>query len=401
MDKQDNFRLYILLPVLIAIYETSAYLANDMYLPALPTIQAYLNSSIENAQDTISIWFLGTSLFQFIIGPLADRYGRRPVLFSGTVIFLLGSILCATSVSIEQFYLGRFLQGLMVPTCIITSYAIIHEFLPTRKAIQVLAWMGSIVIIGPAIGPLFGSFVLEFAGWQMIFWVLLITAIVPAIGLYKVMPESKNIGKEHQIDFIKIFKRYASLFANKNFMCFTLIFAINLFPPISWIVAGPFLVIKKYGMKSADFSIIQIQVFGAYAVSCLIANKLIEKTSIKRMLFFGQKICLFGSLFCLCLSFVYENNLDIIVASLVLFSIGNAFVLAVSNRMAIESSSFPKGVVVSGYSMIISIATTFISKFITEVYDFGITEFCFYIATFAIISSILVFVVKDNVNESV
>lgn len=400
MERINDRKLFFFFPLLIALYETTAYLSNDMFLPALPEIKEDLNITTEEAQNALTIWFLGTALFQIIIGPLSDRYGRRPVLFTGAGIFTVGCIICAVTKNIDLFFLGRFLQGLMVPTCIITSYAILHEFFPTKKTIQILTLMGSIVIIGPAIGPLLGSMVLMQWDWPAIFWILLVLALIPIMGLYKIMPESENIGEQHHINLIHIIKRYLKLFSNRAFMGYSFIFSLNLFAPISWIVAGPFLAIEKHAIGETKFGLIQIQIFGAYAVSCLLVNRFLEKFEPVPLMRYGQIICVSSAIIGILLGSILPENLNVVVTALVLNSLGNGFVLAVSNRMAIETSTLPKGVVIAGFSMIISISTTLTSKFITMVYNFGVSEFCYFMAFASIMSMLIMVLLSKKTNTT-
>ncbi|MEQ9116408.1 MAG: MFS transporter [Rickettsiales bacterium] len=376
---KTDFGLYVLFPIFVALYETSAYLSNDMYLPALPEIRRFLGVSVEQAQDTLTMWFLGTCLFQLFVGPVSDKYGRRPILFAGAGIFVLGCLISAVAENIYLFNLGRFMQGFMVPTCLITAYAILHEYFSTQKAIQVLAWMGSIIIIGPAIGPLLGSIILMKAQWQIIFYVLIICAVIPVLVLYKVMPESQELSRDKPLNFKDIFGNYKQLVLNKQVVGYSLIFSFNIFAPIAWIVAGPFLVIETFHMSEADFGFIQLEVFGTYAAACLVVNKISTKYDPFKLLKTGHKICIISSVSAVILSYIFIDNLKVITVMLILISVGNAFVLPVANRLSVESSRLPKSYVVSFFFMVIGLSTTFTSKFISEVFDFNIQEFCYLI----------------------
>ena len=106
---------------------------------------------------------------QLIVGPLADRYGRRPVPLIGGVFFLLSSLGCALAADIYWLIFARFVQGISVCSMMVPGYASIHDLYDDEKAIQILVWMGTVAIIVPAIGPLFGGFILLFATWRWVF----------------------------------------------------------------------------------------------------------------------------------------------------------------------------------------------------------------------------------------
>src|ERR1700722_8603518 len=93
----------VLFPFILVFYEIIHYLANDMYLPALPILAKELKISTHVAQMTITTWFLGAASMHLILGPLSDRIGRRPVLLSGGILFIVSTFYCAMTSDIRFF----------------------------------------------------------------------------------------------------------------------------------------------------------------------------------------------------------------------------------------------------------------------------------------------------------
>lgn len=181
-----------LFPLCLILYELPLYFATNMYLPALPGVsQAFkINSSL--AQFTIAIWFLGASCFQIFLGPLADHFGRRRVLLSSGLFFVIASIICATTQYIGIFIIARFIQGCVVSSILVTGYAAIHELLDTEQAIKTLAWMGGVTVLAPAVGPFLGSLFISLFSWRNIFFLLAIIAALALYMLYLYMPETQE-----------------------------------------------------------------------------------------------------------------------------------------------------------------------------------------------------------------
>jgi len=145
-------------PLLLVIYEIANYLSNDMYLPALPQMMDELGLDAKQAQLTLTAWFFGSASMPLIIGVMADRFGRRPILLLGGMVYVLATIACALSTNGTMLLIARLIEGGMVPSMMVAGYACIHELYEQKEAIRILALMGSISVLAPALGPLFVFF---------------------------------------------------------------------------------------------------------------------------------------------------------------------------------------------------------------------------------------------------
>lgn len=145
-----NKRITLLFPLSLILYELPLYLSNNLFLPALPEITKSFQVTNATAQLSIAYWFLGASVFQVLLGPLSDHYGRKKILLSAGVLFLCVTLLCSLTHSITWFLVGRFFQGCVVSTILIAGYATIHEFMEREQAVKTISWMGSITILAPA-----------------------------------------------------------------------------------------------------------------------------------------------------------------------------------------------------------------------------------------------------------
>jgi MFS transporter, DHA1 family, multidrug resistance protein len=123
-----------LFPFIFVFYEITHYLANDMYLPAMPRLVADLQTTTHLGQQTITVWFLGTAALQLLLGPLSDRLGRKPILFLGGLIFILSTLICALTSNIHLFLIARFFQGTAVCAVITAGYSSIHELYDQIRA---------------------------------------------------------------------------------------------------------------------------------------------------------------------------------------------------------------------------------------------------------------------------
>ena len=231
-------------PLLLVMYEIATYLSNDMYLPALPDMMQDLGLTMKQAQLTLTTWFVGSATLPLVLGVVSDRYGRRPVLLIGGLIYIAATIFCAITTDNNQLLIARFIEGAAIPSMMVAGYACIHEFYEQKEAIRILALMGSVTILAPALGPLLGSIILLFSSWRGIFWFIAILSALAIALLFQAMPETLPPEKREPVHFATLLKQYTSVVTNKRFMLLLGVLGFMFTGFIVWITAGPLLSLK-------------------------------------------------------------------------------------------------------------------------------------------------------------
>ncbi|QED47920.1 MFS transporter [Cytobacillus dafuensis] len=178
------------------------YLDTTIVNVALPDIQIKLNADISRLQWIIDAYALTFSCLLLSAGTIGDAIGRKKVFITGLLGFSLTSIVCAVSLSIEMLLVGRILQGVFGSFMIPVSLAIIREIyeepVSRAKAIGIWAGVGGIAF---AAGPVVGGWLVEYYGWQSIFWINVPIGIVIALVLFRILHENRNI-TSRKFDFI-------------------------------------------------------------------------------------------------------------------------------------------------------------------------------------------------------
>lgn len=343
-------------PYILVFYEITNYLANDMYLPALPEMARDLHVDNHYAQMTLTAWFLGTASMQLILGPLSDRFGRRPTLLGGGILFTLATFVCAVSSNIHVILIARFFQGGSVCTIGTAGYSSIHECFDQKRAIRLLAIMGSITILAPAFGPLAGSILLQWYSWRFIFALLGVWAIIALFILWLWMPESNPKEKQHPLDWPLIFRNYSAIVTNPIFTLNTLIFSFIFLGLIGWIVLGPFLVIEKFHLSAFDFGIFQALIFGSLILSSQLIKYLLDKITVSTLIKMGLIISLSGGTLGFILALSFPQFILGLIVSLMIFTFGASLAFGPSHRIAIEACAEPMGAKMAVYSSIISVS---------------------------------------------
>lgn len=244
-------RLGLTLGVLSAIGPLSI----DLYLPALPTMGTDLGAAPNELQRTLSVFFLALGLAQIPIGSLSDRLGRKSVLYAGFGLFIVASLACATSPSVDTLFILRFLQGFGVCAGTTISRAMIRDLASGPQAARLMATSFLVIGVSPVLAPLLGSYLLAFMSWRGLF-VLLACAGVLGLALARfALPESLPRAKRLPRG-TPVLPAYARLLTNRSFLRGALVAALSTTITFSYLTAAPFVLTGRFGLDSHAYSLL-------------------------------------------------------------------------------------------------------------------------------------------------
>ena len=207
---------------LIALLSSLTALATDTMLPALATIGQELGVTHENeAQLIISTLFLGLASGQIFFGPLSDATGRKPLMYVGLGMFMLGSLLSMLAQDFSHMLFGRFLQGLGASAPRVLTMALVRDCYAGAAMARVMSFTMSIFILVPMIAPSLGQGILLFAGWRSIFTVFLLLAVIVAVWFWLRMPETLPPDKRRAFTFPEFWRGLKEVVTNRTSMTYT------------------------------------------------------------------------------------------------------------------------------------------------------------------------------------
>ena len=177
--------------VLLALLISMVALATDAMLPALPQIGDELGVIHENnRQQVISIFFLGFGVGQMLYGPLSDSIGRKPAMYGGLAVFMIGSLLSVVADSFELMLLGRLLQGFGAAGPRIVVVALVRDQYEGRAMARVMSAIMAVFILVPALAPAVGQGVMVLSDWRAIFILFIALAAIALVWLAMRQPET-------------------------------------------------------------------------------------------------------------------------------------------------------------------------------------------------------------------
>lgn len=178
--------------VLVACFLMLQPLSTDLYLASLPGLGKVFDAPAATVQLTLSMFVIAFGAAQLVIGPLSDRYGRRPVVSIGLSLYVLASVLCALAPTIELLIAARFIQALGCCSAIVISRAIVRDAYAPEDSPRIVARASTWLSVAPLTGPILGSYLQVTFGWRAAFVALsLLSAAVLAAVLWR-LPETNE-----------------------------------------------------------------------------------------------------------------------------------------------------------------------------------------------------------------
>ncbi|MBO0811628.1 MAG: multidrug effflux MFS transporter, partial [Microlunatus sp.] len=265
----QTIRVRRLLPVLGGLIALGP-LSVDMYLPALPAIQADLDTAPAVVQLTITGVLAGMALGQLIVGPLADAVGRRRPLIAGLVLYVLASLLCAVAPSFPVLGVARLLQGFAVSTAGVTATAMVRDLYSGRALARVLSRLLIIPLAAPVIAPTIGSAILHWAAWRAVFVLLAVAGAAMLIGSLVAVRETLPPVQRRPARPAAMLRAYAELIGDHQFLALAVLIGASMGALISYVSGAPFVFQDGFGLDQQQFGL----VFGAGGISLIISSQL-------------------------------------------------------------------------------------------------------------------------------
>lgn len=182
--------------LLLGALGTLPPLSVDMNLPALPLVQLALGTTPGGAALTVSLFLVGFASAQLVLGPLSDRFGRRPVLLGGLLIYTCGGAVCAFAPSISALLVARLLQGVGAAGGTVMAFAVTRDLFSGADLRKRLSYITMVFSVAPLIAPSLGAIMLHLSGWRSIFAVLtgagVLLVAAAGFGLHETHPPSNH-----------------------------------------------------------------------------------------------------------------------------------------------------------------------------------------------------------------
>jgi DHA1 family bicyclomycin/chloramphenicol resistance-like MFS transporter len=288
-----------LLPLLILMVIFSP-LAIDIFLPALPIMAKEFFVPMTQMQWSITIFILSMGFGQLISGPLADRYGRRPIAIGGVIIYGLASIMSAYSDSLTLFLMSRLIQGFGACAIVVAAFASVRDKYNAIESGVMYSYLNSAICCIPALAPLLGNVLTEHFGWRSNFEFMAGYAIFAGLILFFTLKETRPEHTEKHKNLISI-DHFMPVLKHPVFLFNALVVMLAMAIIIAYVSSSPAWLMVTLGLDQQSF----VYWFSVNAainiVACFQAPRILVKFGARVTIGFGMVLLIFAGLLMLAL----------------------------------------------------------------------------------------------------
>lgn len=329
----DSPWLLALLAALVALGPLSV----DMYLPAMPIMMQALDTDIGHMHLTLSVYLTGFALFHLACGPLADRFGRKPVLTGGTVLFVAACIGCSQSSTVEELLLFRFIQG--IGACVGPTLArtITRDVFGPSRAARALSLIAMLMALAPAVAPSIGGVMLLVLPWPSIFVFLGVYGAVMIVLIQTYLAES--LPRPQSLHPLVIARNYGQLFRDPLFLSATFASGLVYAGLMAYLSSSSFIYIEMLGVPVKYFGFIFLTSVVGYMLGSAVSARLTRYYDSEQTILLGTILVAAAAGAMWLGAQLFPDSIAALVLPMVFYATGMGLVLP--NAMAVALRPFP------------------------------------------------------------
>jgi len=325
---------------LIAITVALGPLATDMYLPALPALTEHFATGIDRVQLTLSVFMAGFAIAQLIYGPLSDRFGRKPVILGGLLLFSVASFGCLMAQSIEQLIALRLLQAVGGCAGPVLGRAMVRDIYGPREAARVLALIGMAMALAPAVAPILGGYMTAWWGWVSIFAFLAAYGALLVLTLALCAPETVPAKNPHATRIGDLLANYRHILRHPGWRAHTLCCSLVFAGLFAFLSGSSFVLIGYLGYAEQTFGLFFAAVVAGYMLGALLSARLATRLGGDWLIARGSLLAALSGVCMAALALAGVHTAAAVVAPQVVYMTGVGMVMPAA--MAGALAPFPR-----------------------------------------------------------
>lgn len=246
---RQAFRQIVTLGILNALTPFSI----DLYLPAFPEIAMDLNSTAQKVSLSVSTYFIGFALGQIFYGPLLDRFGRKLPLYVGLLIYILASIGCMTTHSVEALMVFRFISALGACASSVGAMALVRDLFPPQDGAKIFSMLMLVLSVSPLLAPSVGSFVVTVWGWRILFGILAFLAALDIALVRFALPDAYLPDRTVSMRIKPILSNFMQVLKEPSFYIYTFAGSLSFAGLFVYVASSPAIFMDGFGVSPKMF----------------------------------------------------------------------------------------------------------------------------------------------------
>tara|TARA_B110000503_G_scaffold35295_1_gene57673 strand:+ start:5079 stop:6281 length:1203 start_codon:yes stop_codon:yes gene_type:complete len=329
----DSPWLLALLAALVALGPLSV----DVYLPAMPTMMVALDTDIRHMHLTLSSYLTGFALFHLACGPLADRFGRKPILIGGTVLFVAACVGCSLAETVDELVFFRFIQGIGACVGPTLARAVARDIFGPTRAARALSLIAMMMALAPAIAPAMGGVMMLWLPWPSIFVFLAVYGIAMIMLIHVFLAES--LPQRQSLHPLSILVNYGTLLRSPMFLIATFASGFVYAGFLAYLASSSFVYIDMLGVPVEYFGLTFITSVLGYMAGSGLSARLTKNYTSEQMVLAGAALAAVAAGTVWIGAQRLPDSIAVMMIPMMFYSMGIGLMLP--NAMAIALSPFP------------------------------------------------------------
>jgi DHA1 family bicyclomycin/chloramphenicol resistance-like MFS transporter len=269
-------------------------LSTDLYLASLPHLADYFAATPAAVQQTLSLFVIGFGSAQLISGPLSDRFGRRPLVIGGLILYILATIACGLAPSLGFLMFARFVQAIGCCTAVVVARAIIRDAYAPAEGARVIARASTLMSFAPLLGPIAGGYLQVSFGWRAGFALVTLLSLALLAVALKRLEETLAVRNPRALQPADLIRNYRTILGSAAFWAYALPGALSYAAIFVFISGSSFVLIRVLGVPTELYGYCFAFGVSGYLFGTMTCRHLLGRRGLERMLGIGAYITLAG-----------------------------------------------------------------------------------------------------------
>ena len=305
---------------MLALFAFSGTLGMHIFVPALPNAAVDLKASPAALQLTISLYLVGLALGQLIYGPVSDRFGRKPTLIGGLILFTLSGLAACFAQSVDALVVARLFQALGGCAGLVLARAIVRDTAAAHEATQRLALMNLMVTLGPGVAPLVGGLLAGLFGWRAIFVALCVLGAANVLCAWRLLPETGV--KLASGGAGALMRNYRRLLVSPAFVGYAIGGGCATTSLYAFIACAPFIIVGQLHRPEREIGICLALLVSGVWFGSVLTSRLVARFSLKRFLVSVNALSVAAAFVLLAVVLTGHLSLAALIGAMLVYNVG-------------------------------------------------------------------------------
>lgn len=355
----------VLLTVLIALPR----LTLDLHLPALPAMADYFHSSDSQLQLTLTLYTLGSAISLLVSGPLTDRFGRRPVLLAGLLLYVVATVTCAQADSLGVLVIARLFQALGGCCTTVIGRVIVRDYFDRHEQARLLGLISMAMAISPMAAPVLGSLMLPLINWRGLFGLLAVIGAGLCLVVYRRLPETRppEVAAAPPSNLLRV---YGQLLRDRYFLRYALAIGCVYSTYFPFISESSSLLQRGYQLTATQYALVFAATISGYMLGANLFRRLVVRFEPDRLINAGIGLNVLGSVLLAMANLALPGEWLAIVLPMVVIMVSVGMVIPACQLSVLQPYGAIAGTA-SGLFFFIQMFLTAVSSWVTGLLSDG------------------------------